>query len=439
MECVLDGLPGVQVYLDDVIVRGRSQQEQEDRLQQVLRRLEDHHITLNREKCRFGVTSVDFLGFTVFDGRISVSQDRVQGLRNLTAPKSTKELQAALGSLGFYSKFVPGYSTRVEPLRRQLRKDAPRFEWTQEMAEAFDDVRQAILQSEALTMFDPSLPTVVTTDASDVGLGAVLSQVHPEGEKVVAFASSTLSSAQRRYSVTEREALACLWACEKWHKYLWGRDFILRTDHAALKSLLSAKGIGRAGMRMSRWAVRLMTYSFTVEHVKGQLNPSDGLSRLPGPEENVADDESELVACLTEQMTAVSREELAEAGREDDEVKSLMEQIPRVWPRRFSDVPAALKPYFRCKQELCIDGGLVLRGERIIVPAALRSRVLTLAHESHQGIVRTKQRLRALFWWPGMDADVEAAIKECPACAGADKTATTRAAPLNPVPLPEAA
>ena len=204
MECILDGLPGVQVYLDDVIVTGRSRQEHDYHLQQVLWRLEDHNITLNREKCRIGVTSVDFLGFTVADGKISVSMDRVQGLRNLAVPNNRKELQAVLGSLGFYSKFVSQYSTRVEPLRRQLRKDVPEFVWTPEMDAALDDVRQAILSSDALSMFDPSLPTVVTTDASDVGLGAVLSQVHPDGEKIVAFASSTLNSAQRGYSVSER-------------------------------------------------------------------------------------------------------------------------------------------------------------------------------------------------------------------------------------------
>ncbi|XP_043207010.1 uncharacterized protein K02A2.6-like isoform X1 [Amphibalanus amphitrite] len=307
------------------------------------------------------------------------------------------------------------------------------------MDAAFNDVRQAILDSDALSMFDPSLPTVVTTDASDVGLGAVLSQVHPEGERVVAFASSTLNAAQRRYSVTEREGLACVWACEKWHKYLWGQEFVLRTDHAALKSLLTVRGVGRAGMRMSRWAVRLMNYSFAVEHVKGQLNPSDGLSRLPGPEQEVEDDESELVACLADETSAVSREELAVAGREDAEVRALMDQIPREWPRRFSDVDDVLRPYFRCKQELAIDGELILRGERIVVPTVLRPRLLTLAHESHQGIVRTKQRLRALFWWPGMDAAVETTIKECPACIVADKTAKTRFAPLSPVPLPAAA
>ncbi|XP_043204357.1 uncharacterized protein LOC122371763 isoform X3 [Amphibalanus amphitrite] len=194
-----------------------------------------------------------------------------------------------------------------------------------------------------------------------------------------------------------------------------------------------------AGRRTSAPARRTPQKQLAVEHVKGQLNPSDGLSRLPGPEQEVEDDESELVACLADETSAVSREELAVAGREDAEVRALMDQIPREWPRRFSDVDDVLRPYFRCKQELAIDGELVLRGERIVVPTVLRPRLLTLAHESHQGIVRTKQRLRALFWWPGMDAAVETTIKECPACIVADKTAKTRFAPLSPVPLPAAA
>ena len=122
-----------------------------------------------------------------------MSPQRVQGLRDLKQPANRKQLQSILETLGFYAKFVENYSTRVEPLRRQLRQDAPEFAWTTEMSAALKDVTEAILESEVLAMFEPQLETIVTTDASDVGLGAVLSQVHPEGERVVGFASSTLS------------------------------------------------------------------------------------------------------------------------------------------------------------------------------------------------------------------------------------------------------
>ena len=385
---------------------------------------------------------MEFLGFIVSERGIEVSPDRVQGLRNMGQPKSQKELQAALGSLAFYSRFVPSFSSRVEPLRRQLRKDAPAFRWTGEMTAAMEDVKAAILNSSAVAPFDPSLQTYVTTDASDVGLGAVLSQLHPEGERVVAFASSTLSAAQRKYSVTDREGLACVWACQKWNKYLWGKEFVLRTDHAALRSLLTAKGIGRASMRMSRWAVKLMTYAFQVQHVQGKANQADGISRLPGSHV-VAEDEDQLVAALEELMPAVSSADIVAAGREDDEVKALTSQIPQRWPFSLKDVSATLKPYFRHRHELSIEKGMVFRGERIVVPSSLRTRVMTVtrtavAHESHPGIVRTKQRLRAVFWWPGMDRAVEATVRSCPTCSAADKSAKTSRTPLIPVPLPAA-
>lgn len=209
---------------------------------------------------------------------------------------------------------------------------------------------------------------------------------------MVAFASSTFSAAQRKYSVTDTEGLACVWACQKWHKYLWGRAFVLRTDHAALRSLLSAKGIGRASMQMSRWAVKLMTYTFQVEHIQGESNQADGISRLPGGAE-VTEEDGLLIASLEELLPAVSRTEIVAAGAEDDEVKALTVQIPQNWPSRVKDVSSALKPYFKCRDELSIEDGVVYRGERIVVPCSLRTRVIAFAHESHPGIVRTKQRL----------------------------------------------
>ena len=168
--------------------------------------------------------------------------------------------------------------------------------------------------------------------------------------------------------MSEREALACVWACEKWHKYLWGRDFVLRTDHAALRTLITAKGIGRAGMRMSRWAARLMTYSFSVQHLKGSRNPADGLSRLPGPAVEVEDDESQLVAVLSTRLKAVSEAELVEAVRSDPVMTMLAAQLPQPWPGRMRDVPSDLQPFYRCRDELSLLNGLIFKGERVVLP-----------------------------------------------------------------------
>ncbi|XP_043211322.1 uncharacterized protein K02A2.6-like [Amphibalanus amphitrite] len=388
MEAILRGLEGVQVYLDDVIIYAATSNQHERRLTAVLKRLREHQITLNIEKCKLRREQVEFLGFIISKQGVAVNPDRIKALRELRAPASLKDLQAMLGLFGFYSRFVPAYSTLVEPLRCLLRKGAPPFQWTGELQAVMDDVRQRILGSRALAMYDPTLPTRVTTDASDVGLGAVLSQAHPDGERV---------------------------------------------------TLMTSPGVGRAGLRVARWASRLMAYDFTVEHVRGGDNPADGLSRLPGAEEGELDDDVVAVAAVTAQLGAVQRDELLEATQTDPVLCQLVQQIPRRWPRRRRDCPAELQPFYNCREELSLVGDLVVRGQRVIVPAALRTRMVSLAHEGHQGIVRSKQRARDIYWWPKMDTDIEEAVRNCDVCADVDKSARTRSAPLHPVPLPGAA
>ena len=182
-----------------------------------------------------------------------------------------------------------------------------------------------------------------------------------------------------------------------------------------------------------------MTFSFSVQHLKGSLNPAGGLSRLPGPVMEVEDDESELVAALSARLEAVSHAELVDAVKSDPVMTMLADQLPRRWPCRISGVPNDLKSFYRCRDELSLMNGHIFKGERVVVPESLRSRLVALAHESHPGIIRTKQRLRAVYWWPGLDVAVENAVKECDACAASDKTAKPRRVPLEPVPLPDAA
>ena len=438
MDMILSGLEGVQVYLDDIIVFGETQNQHDMRLQQVLDRLREYQVTLNEKKCTFSATSLEFLGFTVTKNGFKVSENRVKGMQDMRSPSTAKQLQSALGLFGFYARFVSGYSTLVDPLRSALK--AERFQWTTELESCFREVISKIINSAALTMYDPDLPTIVTSDASDVGLGAVLSQIHPEGERVISFASVTLSDTQRKYSVTEREALAAKWSVEHWHKYLFGTHFTLRTDHQALQALLSSKGIGRAGMRMSRWAIRLMAYSFTVEHVGGSRNVADGLSRLPAAPPVPEDDDQLMVAAITDRIvrkSAITRDDIRSACTDDREMTSLCEQIMSGWPARLKNCPTDLQMYYRFRNELSVVDDLILRGERIVVPSALRQHLVEQAHESHPGIVRTKQRLREIFWWPGMDKAVEDEVRSCTVCDTVDKSAKPRHLVLQPVPFPE--
>ena len=240
MSSVLRGLSGVQCYLDDVIVYGSTQAEHDLHLREVLERLQSVGLSLNPQKCQFNLPQIRYLGHIVSAKGMEPDPSHVEAIRNAPVPTDVATLRSFLGLASYYSRFVPHFSTITEPLRMLTRKDVP-FAWTPEVQHAFDKVKEIIANSVTLHLFDPDLPAVIATDASAYGLGAVLLQQKEGTEVPVAFASRTLSEAERNYSVGEKEALACVWACEKWFQYIWGRHFILRTDHQSLTTLLSSR------------------------------------------------------------------------------------------------------------------------------------------------------------------------------------------------------
>lgn len=284
-------------------------------------------------------------------------------------------------------------------------------------------------------MFDPALPVIVATDASAYGLGAVLQQVDGPRTRTVAFASRTLTAAERKYSAGEREALACLWACERWHTYLWGRPFTLITDHQALVVLLSSRSTGQRPLRIARWTARLLCYNFKVEYRRGSDNKvADALSRLPAPgTEGEEQAEEEVVSLVT---SVVHREDLQRATEEDDTLQSVMHCVQTAWPAR-KNLTADLVPYYEVRSELSVVDGLLLRSERFVIPAKLTAMFVQNAHESNPRSVKTKRRLREKFWWPRLDKQVEGTIRSCTVCQSADKSVKTAPTPLQPVPLPE--
>ncbi|XDV39047.1 hypothetical protein PO909_008342 [Leuciscus waleckii] len=315
--------------------------------------------------------------------------------------------------------------------------------WTEDAQKSFEKVKELIVNSPALAIFDPALRTLVTCDASDYGIGAVLTQIHADGsERTVAFASHSLSAAERKYSIVEKEALACVWAVERWRTFLWGRRFTLRTDHQALTTLLATKGMGRAGMRIARWSARLLCFNYEVSYKPGAENvTADCLSRLPLPACEDADStmEPDMVAFLSAELRALSLEEFSKECTACPELTALRQQILIGWPKNKKNLPPELASYFHVRDELAAQDSLVFRGSyRLVVPVSLRGALINLAHQGHQGIVRTKQRLRDLYWWPAMDHSAQSAISSCKLCQTHDKSAKTYTPPLQPMPLPSA-
>ncbi|XP_064477798.1 uncharacterized protein K02A2.6-like [Ornithodoros turicata] len=430
MTNVLKGCSGVLCYLDDVVVFGGTREEHHRNLRAVLSRISAVGLKLNN-KCVFDVPELSFVGHLVNAQGILPLQSNVDAVLRLPAPKDFSSLRSFLGLVGFYAKFIQNFADEAEPLRRILRGKSA-FAWDEAAERSFTRIKKILSSKPTLSVFNPRLPVVVTTDASGQGLGAVLQQVDGDDINTVAFASRTLSAAERKYSASEREALAAVWACERWHLYLWGRKFTLRTDHQALVSLLTTQGSGHRPCRIVRWASRLLRYSFVVEYKKGSDNfIADALSRLPIQDEMEAEED----ICL---ITApIEKQELQQESTKDLELQQVSSLIEEGWPERKSAVSDELKPFWNVRNELSLVDSMLMRGERIIPPKVLRHQLLELAHEAHQGMVRCKQRLRDIYWWPRMDADVEAIIRACGICQRVDKSAKTVRAPLCPVLLPD--
>lgn len=253
-------------------------------------------------------------------------------------------------------------------------------------------------------------------DASPVGLGAVLVQQHTDGDRIIAYASRSLTEVEKRYSQTEKEGLAIVWGCEHFNLYLLGKEFELITDHRPLEYIYSTKS--RPSARIERWVLRLQPYSFTVKYRSGSKNIADVLSRLlpEGEGKKVESDQQkmaeEYIRFVTDNSVpiALTLDEIEKEAKRDALTLELKECLKT---GDFSKQDSYIRAL---KEELTCSGELILRGTRILIPETLRKQVLNLGHEGHQGIVRTKQRLRSKVWWPKMDQEAEQLCKQCHAC-----------------------
>ncbi|KAG0701943.1 hypothetical protein GWK47_002879 [Chionoecetes opilio] len=204
--------------------------------------------------------------------------------------------------------------------------------------------------------------------------------------------------------------------------------------------MLSSKYSGRAGARVARWQARLMPYSLTVEYVPGKHIPgADALSRFPSPAEQSEEmGEDEVIAVVETDEGAVTEGGLRDASASDTTVMKLRENLLNGFPRSPSQCTAEVRPFYPFQHELSNMDGMVVRGSQVIVPTSLGVRYLELAHGAHDGVVRTKQLLRSVAWWPRMDKAVENMVRECNRCQTSDRVLSqrTRLAPLQQVPLP---
>ena len=430
---VFHDIEGVQNISDDIVVFGRTRQEHDQRLKSVLDRIREKKLTLNAEKCEFGMDKITFMGHVLSKNGIGPTSDRVKDIVNATEPTNGSEVKSFLGLVNFSARYIPNLATISEPLRQLTKKNQP-FRWGKEQKESFQTLKQSLAEEKTLGYFKLNADkTQLITDASNVGLGAVLVQEHHGETKVVCYASRSLTETEKKYSTTEKEGLAVVWACEKFHLYLYGINFELLTDHKPLESLYDMKTTQNA--RIQRWMLKLLPYSYKIKYMPGKQNIADALSRLVVKNKtefseirNVAEEYVRFTA--TERTPkALTTREIEEASKTDFDLSEVRKcLIQAKWNK------STMGTYFPIRNELCQIGYLLLRGTRIIIPEALRAKCIELAHEGHLGIVGTKQMLRSKVWWPSMDRDVEKYVKSCHGCQITGQFPNPE--PLEPTSLP---
>ena len=269
--------PHVFVYLDDIIVATDTFEKHLNILKIISERLTKANLSISLDKSRFCMQELNYLGYIIGQDGIRPNPEKTASIHSYPKPKNMKDVRRLLGMAGWYRRFIPNFSTITAPLTELIKK-GKKFEWSDRAENALEDVKKALVSEPVLANPDYEQPFTIQTDASDLGMGGVLVQGEGKGcEKVIAYMSSKFSSAQRKYTTTERECLAVITAIEKFRQYIEGTKFKVVTDHA---SLLWLKNLKDPSGRLCRWALRLQPYDFEFIHRRGtQMAVADALSR----------------------------------------------------------------------------------------------------------------------------------------------------------------
>ncbi|UYV66998.1 hypothetical protein LAZ67_4003622, partial [Cordylochernes scorpioides] len=403
-------------YLDDIVVYSDTFEEHLERLSKVLSCLQQAGLTINQDKCLFGSTRIKILGHVVDKDGIQPDSEKVEAIKKFPVPKSVCDIQSYLGLCSYYRRFIKNFSKIAAPLQILLKKDQ-KFIWTQEQKDSFESLKKALMQKPVLGHFKESAITKLHTDASSYGLGAVLVQIQENQENPIAYASRTLSKAEKNYSTTERECLAVIWAIGKFRPYLYGRPFEVVSDH---HSLCWLAGLKDPSGRLARWALKLQDFDATITYKSGvKHKDADCLSRYPLPESpaltslTLVREQQNLDPDITKISNALNQGE----GAERFEMKNGL-----LYKRNFDPLGRRLL---------------------LVIPKCMRPDILKEFHDvptaGHLGFARTYDRIRKRYFWPGLYNSVRRYVAHCKECQrrkGENKLPAGKLIPIKPPSFP---
>ena len=422
----LDGLDGIEVIADDILVYGcgNSQQEgvenHDKNLLALMDRLQKTGIKMNKDKLKLHVANHKHIGHILTPNGVKPDPDKISGIRDMPYPEDKKAVKRFVGMVMYLEKFIPKLSQICEPLTALL-KDAVDFRMTEKEKRAVDCIKETISLDAELRYFDSTKPAVIQCDASYSGLGAVLLQ---DG-KPVSFVSRTLTGAECRYHPLELECLAVVFACSKFDQYIYGkRDITVLSDHQPLETIFK-KTMDKSPLRLKKMLLTLQRYGFYIEYQPGtQQVLADALSRAPIDDRYSIGESKVEIFCNSidgtnaseyTDMTDVRLERIKRYTSADETMKSLIKAIHEGWPEKRKD-SGKLENYWTIKEELGEQGGLVYKGTRLIIPREGVREVCEALHAAHQGAETMLRRARDILYWPRMGEDIQQMADRCKIC-----------------------
>ena len=412
---ILEGLEGCFNYIDDILVWGRTKEEHDQRLHAVLQRIEQHGLKLTKRKCKESVTELKYLGVILTAEGMKPDEGKVKAILDMPEPDDKEGVRRFLGLVNQFSKFLPDLADITAPIRELLNKKIE-WHWEEQHKKSFTCLKKKLVSAKVLAYFDPSKISTLSVDASKDGLGAVLMQ---EG-RPVAFASRAMTETECRYAQIEKETLAVVFGCERFHEYLYGRKFNVESDHKPLEIIMK-KSLDKAPARIQRFMLKLQKYQFSLRHVPGKQIPvADALSRAYLPYQvSSASAKADMQVHLLLSSLPVTSEKYGNLKKEtaDDKLMSgLKKCILNGWPDHKQVLLEELRPYWHFREELTCADGLIFKGNRIVVPVSMQHEILKKIHDGHLGIELCRRRARAVVYWPGMGQQIEEMIKKCSLC-----------------------
>lgn len=392
-------------YLDDVCVVSDTFDSHLSILVRLAEQFKKANLTLNIDKSRFCVRKVKYLGYIIGEGGIATDPGKIESILNWPVPRNFKQVRGFLGLAGWYRRFIENFADVTFPITEVLSKKKL-FVWPETAQVAFDKVKQLLTTAPVLRNPDFKKKFFVHCDASDFGIGAVLVQLDEEGQEgPIAFMSRKLNSAQRNYSVTEKECLAAIEAIERFRCYLELQEFEVITDHSSLVWLMRQPNLKG---RLARWALKLQGYKFTISHRKGKENVvPDALSRIP-------DNDNEIYS-----VELVGPEvDLDSVHFLDHEYVTLRNNVLKD-QASFPDIKV-IDNFIYIRTKHASGGEEDQNLWKLWIPKPLRNEILKRSHDSviasHGGIAKTVELIRRNFYWPGLVSHVREYIRKCDTC-----------------------